>query len=187
MRHTSQQMTSDLTHVGQSVLRPHATHTHTHTHTHTYTLVHAVCPIVARQTGQATAAATGQRALGHLALRLARTPIGDALRSGDGSFRARASSQRCLARHAVAYLPASQPASQGYSPRAFDGLVGAPCTGMGGTTCRLRCCEGCGCEWPSMSWWPRCSNAEANAAATWIPAPQASTRAMHAITMVAGK
>lgn len=155
-----------------------------HAHTHK---VHAVCRIVARQTGRATAAANGQASLGHFALRLVRTPIGDALRSGDGSFRARASSQRCLARHAVAYLPASQPGSQGYSPRACDGLVGAPCTGMGGTTCRLRCCDDCGCEWQRMSWWPRCSNAAANAAAAWIPAPQASTRAMHATAKVAGK
>jgi hypothetical protein len=81
--HTSQHMTSDLTHVGQSVLRPHAT---PRTHTHWYT--HAVCRIVARQTGQATAAANGQASFGHFALRRARTPIGDALRSGDGSFRA---------------------------------------------------------------------------------------------------
>lgn len=78
--HTSQHMTSDLTHVERVTSPRHATHAHT--------LVHAVCRIVARQTGQATAAAIGQAGPGHFALRRARTPIGDALRSGDGSFRA---------------------------------------------------------------------------------------------------
>ena len=72
-------MTSDLTHVERVTSPRHATHAHT--------LVHAVCRIVARQPGQATAAAIGQAGPGHFALRLARTPIGDALRSGDGSFR----------------------------------------------------------------------------------------------------
>jgi hypothetical protein len=77
--HTSQHMTSDLTHVGQSVLRPHATpRTHTHWYTRCVELSH----------GKLGRAANGQASLGHFALRRARTPIGDALRSGDGSFRA---------------------------------------------------------------------------------------------------
>jgi hypothetical protein len=80
------------THITAHDLRPHTCRTERVTSprhaTHAHTLVHAVCRIVARQTGQATAAANGQASFGHFALRRARTPIGDALRSGDGSFRA---------------------------------------------------------------------------------------------------